>query len=90
MNKSELIKAFKEAIQLPAKQAQEYLERFGDIAAAELLGGGEVPLPGIGKLVVKERAARTGRNPRTGAPVTIPATRIVLLRVGKDLKEALK
>lgn len=90
MNKTELIKTFAEATQLPAKQAKEYLERFGDIVAAELMGGGEVPLPGVGKIVTKPRAARTGRNPRTGAAVTIPASRVVLLRVGKDLKAALK
>lgn len=90
MNKAELVMTFQKATQLPANQAQEYLERFGDIAAAELLGGGHVPLPGIGRLITKQRAARQGRNPRTGAAVTIPASRVVLLRVGKDLKAALK
>lgn len=56
-----------EATQLPVGDAGECLERLGDIVAAELLGGGSVPLPGVGKLVIKARAARTGRNP---APVS--------------------
>lgn len=90
MTKAELVKLYAEATQLPVGDAGECLERLGDIVAAELLGGGSVPLPGVGKLVIKARAARTGRNPRTGAAVTIPASRVVLLRVGKDLKAALK
>lgn len=90
MTKAELIKMYAEATQQPMGQAKECLERLGDIMAAELLGGGHVPLPGIGRLITKQRAARQGRNPRTGAAVTIPASRVVLLRVGKDLKAALK
>ena len=90
MNKTEFVKMYAEATKQPITQAKEDLERFGDILAAELLGGGEMPIPGVGKLVIKARAARTGRNPRTGAAVTIPASRVVLLRVGKDLKAALK
>ena len=73
MTKAELVKLYAEATQLPVGDAGECLERLGDIVAAELLGGGSVPLPGVGKLVIKARAARTGRNPRTGEPVDIPA-----------------
>lgn len=88
MTKAELVKTFQEATQLPANQAQEYLERFGDIAAAELLGGGEIPLPGVGKLVIKDRAARKGRNPRTGEAVDIPAKRVLVVNLSKDFKES--
>lgn len=88
MNKAELIKTFQEATQLPANQAKEYLERFGDIAAAELLGGGEVPLPGVGKLVIKKRAARKGRNPKTGEPLNIPAKRVLAVTLTKDFRES--
>lgn len=90
MTKAELVKAFQEATELTGAQAGEYLNRLGDIMAAELLGGGEVPLPGIGKLVVKEAAARTGRNPQTGEPIAIPAGKKVVLKVGKELKESFK
>lgn len=88
MTRSELVKTFQEATQLPTNQAQEYLERFGDIAAAELLGGGEIPLPGVGKLVIKKRAARKGRNPRTGETVDIPAKRVLAVTLTKDFRES--
>ncbi len=90
MTKAELIKAWQEATGLGGKQAQEYLERLGDIMAAELLGGGDVPLPRIGKLVVRTTAARAGRNPQTGAVIEIPAGKKVALKVASELKEALK
>ncbi|MCQ4861139.1 HU family DNA-binding protein [Desulfovibrio desulfuricans] len=88
MTKAELVKTFQEATQLPTKQAQEYLERFGDIAAAELLGGGEIPLPGVGKIVIRKRAARKVRNPRTGATIDIPARRVLAVNLSKNFKEA--
>ncbi|MCL1939564.1 MAG: HU family DNA-binding protein [Desulfovibrionaceae bacterium] len=90
MTKAELIKAFKEATGLPGAQAEEYLNRLGDIMAAELLGGGEVPLPHIGKLVLKATAARKGRNPKTGEPLDIPAGKKVGITLSKDFKESLK
>lgn len=89
MTKAELIKAWQEATQLNGVDAKEYLERLGDIMAAELLGGGEVPLPAIGKLTVKQTAARKGRNPRSGEAIDIPARKKVLLKIGKELKESL-
>ena len=88
MTRAELVKTFQEATQLPVNQAQEYLERFGDIAAAELLGGGEIPLPGVGKLVIKKRVARKGRNPRTGEAVDIPAKRVLAVTLTKDFRES--
>lgn len=60
------------------------------VAAAELLGGGEVSLPGLGKLKVKETNARTGRNPRTGEMIDIPAGRKVVFTPGKEFKEAFR
>ena len=69
---------------------EKTLEVLCGVAAAELLGGGEVPLPGIGKLKAKTTAARKGRNPRTGESVDIPAGKKVRFVACKDLKEALK
>lgn len=66
------------------------LKSLCEVAAAELLGGGEVPLPELGKLKVRETAAREGRNPRTGESLHIPAGKKVVFLPGKDLKEALK
>ena len=96
MNKKEFVEAvLREARcthdrSLNKADREAVLKSCGNVMAAELLGGGHVPLPGIGRLITKQRAARQGRNPRTGAAVTIPASRVVLLRVGKDLKAALK
>jgi len=88
MTKAELVKLYAEATQLPVGEAGECLERLGDIMAAELLGGGSVPLPGVGKLVIKARAARTGRNPKTGEPLDIPAKRALVVNMGKEFKES--
>ena len=89
MTKAELVQLFKEATNLPVATAKEYIERLGDIMAAELLGGGEVPLPAVGKIVVTDRAARQGRNPKTGAPIDIPAKKGLKIVIGKDLKTSL-
>ena len=59
------------------------------VIADELAAGGEVPLPHIGKLKVRDVAARTGRNPQTGEPVEIPAKRKVALVVAKAMKDAM-
>jgi len=69
---------------------ESILESLGGVAAAELLGEGEVPFPGLGKLVVAKTAARPGRNPKTGAAIQIPAGLKVKFRAGKELAEALK
>lgn len=66
------------------------LDSLCKVAAAELLGGGEISLPGLGKLKSKDVAARTGRNPRTGETLDIPAHKAVTFTACKDLKEALK
>lgn len=59
------------------------------VIASELQAGGEVSLPGVGKLKVTRLSARQGRNPRTGEPLAIPARKKVVLVMGKELKEAL-
>ena len=70
--------------------AEKTLDVLCGVAAAELLGCGEVPLPGVGKLKAKTTAARKGRNPRTGESVDIPAGKKVHFVACKELKEALK
>jgi DNA-binding protein HU-beta len=66
------------------------LDALGTVAAESLASGGEVPLSGLGKLKSKQRKARTGRNPRTGAPVDIPAHMAVSFDPGKALTDVLK
>jgi len=58
------------------------------MAYKEVKEGGEFNIPGLGKLVKKQRAARTGRNPLTGAEIKIPAKTVVKFRVAKQAKDA--
>jgi DNA-binding protein HU-beta len=59
-----------------------------DIVHEQLAQGGEVTLPGVGKLIVAERAARTGRNPQTGKAIELPATKVPKFKAAKALKDA--
>ena len=61
-----------------------------DAIAEALKDGHEVPLTGIGKFKVKTRAARKGRNPKTGEEIAIPAKKALVFSVAKDMREALK
>lgn len=97
MTKQELIKAVAQAVRtahpdrdVSAVMVEATLDALGDVAAAELLGGGEIPLSGLGKLKNKDVSARKGRNPRTGEVLDLPAGKKVVFAACKDLKEALK
>lgn len=90
MTKKELIAKIAEESGHKKADVEQILDSLGSVAAAELLGGGEVPLSGLGKLKAKESKARVGRNPKTGAPVNIPAKTAVKFSLGKELKDALK
>lgn len=72
------------------KRVEDTLKALGEIATETLKSGGEITFPGLGKLVVEPTAARTGRNPRTGAAIQIPAGRKAKFRAGVGLTEALK
>lgn len=63
------------------------LDALGIVASAALFDGVEVPLPHLGKLETRDRKARRGRNPQTGAAIVIPASRTVVFRPGKALKQ---
>jgi len=94
MNKEDFVKLVMAAPaltgrELPRAAVEDVIDAVGQAARVELAGGGEVPLPGIGKLVAETRAARTGRNPRTGKPVDVPEKLVAKLRPGKELKAAL-
>ncbi|WP_042919734.1 HU family DNA-binding protein [Stutzerimonas kunmingensis] len=70
-------------------QVDAVLNRYSVVAARTLKAGGDVPLPGLGKLKPVQRAGRTGRNPATGAVIEIPPKNTVRLAVGKGLDEAI-
>lgn len=92
MTKAELISKWHEVAPSfkSASEAEAALASLCSIVAAELLGGGETPLPGLGKLKVKKTKARTGRNPRTGEAISIAAGQRVVFSPCKELKDALK
>jgi len=64
------------------------LESLADVTAGQLATEKEISLPGIGKLTTASKAARTGRNPRTGEAVQIPASTSVKFKAAKSLKDA--
>ncbi len=66
------------------------LDALGEVAGTALARGGEVPLAGLGKLKGKKRAARTGRNPRTGQAIDIASHMSVKFEPGKGLADKLK
>lgn len=90
MNQSELI-AKVAAISGETKKATEaVLKATADVIAATLAEGGDVTLPGLGKLYVKDRAARNGINPATGAAIQIAASKAPAFKAAKALKDAVK
>lgn len=88
MNKSELVDAIASAADLPKTAAGRALDAVIGAITAELKDGGSVSLVGFGVFSVKERAARTGRNPRTGEAIEIAAAKIPNFKAGKALKDA--
>lgn len=88
MNKAQLIEHIAEQAQLTRQEAARALEAMLAGVVQTLARGGEVTLLGFGSFVVEERAARKGRNPRTGEAVDIPAAKMPKFRPGKALRDA--
>jgi DNA-binding protein HU-beta len=89
ITKDQLISDLAEAIDLQKSDVRALLEQLGEIVADALENDGEITLPGIGKLKVSERPARTGRNPQTGKAIEIAAKKVVKLVPAKALTDAL-
>lgn len=89
MNQSELIIKTAQISGIPKKDVEHVLKTAGDVISAELAEGGEANVPVLGKFVTEQKAQRQGRNPKTGAPLTIPAHKVVKFRPAKTLKDAL-
>lgn len=88
MNKSELLAAVAEESGTTKAAVERTLTALALVARDQLAKGGELTLPDIGKLSVTERAARTGRNPQTGAEIQIAAKKAVKFSALKALKGA--
>ena len=87
MNKTELITAMAEASGLTKKDCDTALNAFVDTLQTALKSGDKVQLLGFGTFEVKERAARTGRNPSTGETIEIPASKTPTFKAGKGLRD---
>lgn len=88
MNKSELIAAVAEHANLSKADAGRALDAFTATISAALSSGDTVALVGFGTFLVKDRPARTGRNPRTGLEMNLPASKSAAFKPGKGLKDA--
>ncbi|HSH48192.1 MAG TPA: HU family DNA-binding protein [Halomonas sp.] len=88
MNKSELIEAIAASADIPKAAASRALDAMVEAVADSLKKGDSVSLVGFGTFTVKDRAARTGRNPQTGEPIQISAARVPSFKAGKALKDA--
>ena len=87
MNKSELVAAMSEKSELSKKDVEKALKAFTDVVAEELKKGEKIQLVGFGTFEVSERAARTGRNPHSGDPIEIAASKAPKFKAGKALKD---
>lgn len=87
MNKTELIAAVAEKAEISKKDAEKAIKAFTDAVAEELVNGGKVQLVGFGTFEVAERAAREGRNPKSGETMTIAASKTPKFKAGKVLKD---
>lgn len=88
MNKSELIDSIAASADLSKASAGRALDATIEAIGDALKGGDSVALVGFGTFAVKERAARTGRNPQTGNPIEIKAAKVPSFKAGKALKDA--
>ena len=77
------------AHELPKRQANEMLTQVIEMIAKSLKKGDKIRLTGLGILQVRKRAARMGRNPQTGEPIKIKASKKIAFRPAKELKEAI-
>ena len=89
MNKTDLIEHIAKQADISKAAAGRALEALIGGVRTSLKRGNSVTLVGFGTFAVGKRAARTGRNPRTGAAIKIKAAKVPKFRPGKDLKDAL-
>lgn len=87
MNKADLVTSMANKSGLTKKDAEKALKSFIESVEDALTAGDKVQLVGFGTFEVKDRAEKTGRNPRTGEPLHIPASKVPAFKAGKELKE---
>ncbi len=90
MNKSELIEAVANASDLSKAAAAKAVDAVLNSITGALKSGDQVTLIGFGTFSVRERAARSGRDPRTGNTIDIKASKVPAFKAGKGLKDAVR
>lgn len=88
MNKAELVSMVAEKAGLSKKDAEKAVAAVFDSIQDTLTAGEKVQLVGFGTFEIRERGARTGRNPRSGDTIEIPASKVPAFKPGKALKDA--
>lgn len=87
MNKTELVEQIATKAELSRRDAESAVDAALKTIEEQLASGGEITLTGFGKFHVADRGARTGRNPQTGAPIEIKASRVPRFSAGSKLKQ---
>jgi integration host factor subunit beta len=87
MNKSELIRSLSEKSSIGFDEASLVVNTFVDSMKEALMAGNRIEIRGFGSFKIKEYAAYTGRNPRTGEKVKVAPKRLPFFRIGKELKD---
>lgn len=90
MNKTELINAVADQAGISKTDAAKAVDAFFDVVGQALKKRDKVSLVGFGTFLVRERAARTGRNPKTGDAITIKASNTPSFKAGKALKDLIE
>ena len=90
MNKADLINALAAKNEISKKDAEKAVNAVLELIEEALKNGDKVQIMGFGSFEVKERAARTGKNPATGATIQIPASKAVVFKAGKALKDSIQ
>ena len=88
MNKTELVAAAAEKTELSKRDTETAITAAIEVITEALAAGNKIQLVGFGAFEVKARAARTGNNPKTREPITIPASTVPVFKPGKVLKDA--
>jgi integration host factor subunit beta len=87
MNRSDLINALKEEANLSRKDSEKIVDTFFQTITDTLASGERVEIRGFGSFTVKKYKPYTGRNPKTGVQIRVPAKKLPFFKVGKELKE---
>lgn len=90
MNKSDLVKRISASCNTTKAEAERLLNAVLDTITEELAEGNDVTLIGFGAFSVRSRAARIGRNPKTGAAIQVPASRVPAFKAGAALRKTIQ